>query len=62
MLVWHLGFQLTPVHERENMELVLSRMKQFHTTNILKRSALCRCLRVVPSGIALFRNVVEKLK
>ena len=63
MLVWHLGFQLTPVHERENIELVLSCMKQFHATNILaalpKRSALCCCLRVVPFGIPMFRNVMR---
>ena len=42
----HLGFKLTPVHERKNIELLLSCIKEFHDTNILaallKRSALCR--------------------
>ena len=53
-------------NERENIKLLLSSMQQFHATNILaallKRSVLCRCLRVVPFGIiTMFRNV-EKLK
>ena len=27
---WHLGFQLTPVHERENIKRLLSSMKVLH--------------------------------
>ena len=59
-MVWHLGFRLTPAHERKNVEL---RLKQIHTTNIvaalLKRSVLCGCLIVVPfSKIMMFPNVV----
>ena len=48
--VWNLtGLQLIPVHKPENVELALSRMKQFHTKNILvalpvKGSLLCCCL------------------
>ena len=29
-LVWHLGFQLTPVHEHKNIELLLSSIKESH--------------------------------
>ena len=43
-LMWHFGFQPTPAYERKNIKLLLSSLKQFHTTNILaallKRSAL----------------------
>ena len=40
----HLGFQLTSLHERENIKLLLNSTKQLHTTNVLatllKSSAL----------------------
>ena len=33
---WHLSFQsLIPAHERENIELLMSNVKQFHTTAML---------------------------
>ena len=51
--VWNLiGFQLTPVHKRENVELVLSRMKQFHTKNILA-ALLKRSLSLLLSAVAI---------
>ena len=47
---------MTPAHERENIELLPSSIKQFYATDILnvllKSSAFCRCLRVVPFGIS----------
>ena len=40
---WHLSFQsLTPEHERENIELLLSNVKQFHTTTMLAALPLKR--------------------
>ena len=58
--MWHLGFQLTPHTNAQNIQLLLSSTKVSHYKHIMaalqKKSALCRSLRVVPFGISTLQT------